>query len=819
MGAGKFCHIILELCPGESQLTHGMDSGFGDFYRIAATTELQDLKAKPDDPSYTYKGMKSPTGARSYSPVTPLNENTVQLTLKEVVGRGSDYDCTNGVDCEYGMTELACMAPIGSDFLLSKRPDQQGKQGTHMAYVPNFSREPGSGPYTVNVIGQGVALTELNILVQSELLHPFSEDGSFSTIKEVNYLWANSYWANSRWMWDPTTSTDLSRKMLNIAGSYGIRFNLMYSISRQERPEAEWPRVDVNVIGDAFKLTNTTNQDPNIKWFIVGSSSYKKSVYPQIVEWGFDMQPCPGAESKGYPYCGPNALYGQLPPGEDPNSRERSDLFKYYEAQPTEAGVTNVDVTLKFDAYPMDISWALFNTCDGTKELAKGGDYGRSEFNEAITNSLSTPEGEFLLQIYDSYGDGLCCAYGTGNFFIDVNGDEIYRSKMEGPTEIESVKFKSPNGCGGVPEPTPEPTPEPADRVPVAITIFFDQFPEDTSWELFNTCIGPASVMIAEGRGYGQSDAKKDVTVFDEHVDDGTFLFVIKDVFGDGLCCTYGEGGYSIVYNKGTPIISKFEMVDHEATPFGREESCTYTPSDDDVARYSPDFGVPYCDKPSWGVCTTAGTGLLNKKTISGEPNGPNTLGGAEVCKDGRGGEYMVDESSEAITITSQDGGITPGGLINVTSHAFIFGNPLVEDVVDFWHTEDIYSDDPKWNYIATVTPLEPGFTDVESPVFVIGDSPLQAVRVVVRWAAGGMPDADEACPSWGEFNDIDDLIFTVAAGPEGRKLGVPAASIRGATAKMAPPMAFPGVAECSGYKKGRCDAAASCEWKGNYCV
>merc|ERR1711933_696066 len=286
--AGVFCHVIFELCPGESQLTHGMDSGFGDYYRIGAT--------------------------------------------KEVVGRGSDYDCTNGVDCEYGMTELACMAPIGSDFLLSKRPDQQGKQGTHMAYVPNFSREPGSGPYTVNVIGQGVALTELNILVQSELLNPFAEDGSFSTIKEVNYLWANSYWASSRWMWDKTASTDLSRVMNRKMAKYGIRFNLMHSISREERPEAEWPRADVNVIGEAFKLTNTTNQDPNIKWFVVGSSSYKKSLYPQILEWGFDMAPCPGAEKKGYPYCGPNALYGQLPPGADPNERERSDIFKYYES-------------------------------------------------------------------------------------------------------------------------------------------------------------------------------------------------------------------------------------------------------------------------------------------------------------------------------------------------------------------------------------------------------------------------------------------------------------------------------------------------------
>merc|ERR1711933_667152 len=112
---------------------------------------------------------------------------------------------------------------------------------------------------------------------------------------------------------------DLSRVMTRKMAKYGIRFNLMHSISREQRPEAEWPRADVTVIGEAFNLTNTTNQDPNVKWFVVGSSSYKKSIYPQILEWGFDMAPCPGAESKGYPYCGPNA-------------RERSDIFKYFES-------------------------------------------------------------------------------------------------------------------------------------------------------------------------------------------------------------------------------------------------------------------------------------------------------------------------------------------------------------------------------------------------------------------------------------------------------------------------------------------------------
>merc|ERR1719356_2017435 len=134
-------------------------------------------------------------------------------------------------------------------------------------------------------------------------------------------------------MWEPTNPTDLSRQMIREMGKYGIRFNLMHSISREQRPEAGFPRTNVTVIGEAFNLTNTTDQDPNVKWFVVGSGSYKKSIYPQIVEWGFDMAPCPGAEKKGYPYCGTAALYGQSKPGSDPNDRERSDIFKYYEEQ------------------------------------------------------------------------------------------------------------------------------------------------------------------------------------------------------------------------------------------------------------------------------------------------------------------------------------------------------------------------------------------------------------------------------------------------------------------------------------------------------
>jgi len=326
---GVICYLMFELCPGESMITQGMDSGHGDYYRLGATEEWKDYKGTKD---YRYSSMGKPWQPRSYSPVTPLDSNTVQLMIKKDMGRyeGDDKDCTPGVDCQHGVSALACEIPVGSDFLLSVVPEHPRYEGANeYAYVPNFERTPGAGPYTINVVGQGIALTELNILAFSELLAPFASDGSFSTIKEVNYLWANSYWSNSKWAWQNLDAPDLARKLYLEMGKHGIRFNLMHAISREQRPEAEFPRINFDVIGDAFNLKKG-EQDPNIKWDVVGSSGFKKDVYSHIQGYGFDLEPCPSAY-KGTPFCGPNAIYGQLGYDEDPDSRERSVLFKMTE--------------------------------------------------------------------------------------------------------------------------------------------------------------------------------------------------------------------------------------------------------------------------------------------------------------------------------------------------------------------------------------------------------------------------------------------------------------------------------------------------------
>ena len=131
---GVFCHVTLELCDGETSLTQGVDSGFGDYYRLGATAEWCDYKGTDE---FSYDGMSECESARSYSHVNPLNENTVQFIIKKETGDPVKYDCTEGVDCKFGMSELMCFAPVGSEILVSVNPDHAGVDtSTHYAYRP-----------------------------------------------------------------------------------------------------------------------------------------------------------------------------------------------------------------------------------------------------------------------------------------------------------------------------------------------------------------------------------------------------------------------------------------------------------------------------------------------------------------------------------------------------------------------------------------------------------------------------------------------------------------------------------------------------------
>ena len=78
-------------------------------------------------------------------------------------------------------------------------------------------------------------------------------------------------------------------------------------------------------------------------------------------------------------------------------------------------------LTINLDNYPEETSWSITNS--GNTIVASGGTYGTSPDGSTITEVINLAAGEYTFTINDSYGDGICCTYGSGSYQLtDANG-------------------------------------------------------------------------------------------------------------------------------------------------------------------------------------------------------------------------------------------------------------------------------------------------------------------------------------------------------------------------------------------------------------
>ena len=78
------------------------------------------------------------------------------------------------------------------------------------------------------------------------------------------------------------------------------------------------------------------------------------------------------------------------------------------------------------------------------------------------------------------------------------------------------------------------------------IDITFDQYAEETSWELYDLN-GPAPVLVDSGDGYDDLDSTS--IQVRSCIESGNFGFVIYDAYSDGICCAFGQGSYTLTLN------------------------------------------------------------------------------------------------------------------------------------------------------------------------------------------------------------------------------------------------------------------------------
>ncbi len=202
--------------------------------------------------------------------------------------------------------------------------------------------------------------------------------------------------------------------------------------------------------------------------------------------------------------------------------------------------------------------------------------------------------------------------------------------------------------CGGS-----ECDPCPCLGVEVTVSITFDNYPEETSWE-----ISDGSGVVASGGTYG---SEPDGSTLDIPVclEEGCYTFTILDAFGDGICCGFGNGSYIVSVGGQTVVSGNGEFDSSESTGF-----CT-TPSDptcDDGIQNGDEEGVD-CGGSECPVCPTCDDGMMN-----GDEEGVD-CGGSEcpacpTCDDGmmNGDEEGVDcGGTECIPCPTCDDGIQNG--------------------------------------------------------------------------------------------------------------------------------------------------------------
>lgn len=164
------------------------------------------------------------------------------------------------------------------------------------------------------------------------------------------------------------------------------------------------------------------------------------------------------------------------------------------------------------------------------------------------------------------------------------------------PTCTDGVQNGQETGvdCGG-----PDCPPcAPCSGTEVTLSITLDDYPEETTWEL----VDDNNILIASGGPYGSLPSG--TTVSETFcLSDDCYDFTIFDSYGDGICCGYGNGSYSLVDENNNTLASGGNFGSSETSNFcfgSTPPSCT------DGIQNGQETGVD-CGGPDCVPCDNGG--------------------------------------------------------------------------------------------------------------------------------------------------------------------------------------------------------------------
>ncbi|MBV6653223.1 MAG: zinc metalloprotease, partial [Mameliella sp.] len=156
--------------------------------------------------------------------------------------------------------------------------------------------------------------------------------------------------------------------------------------------------------------------------------------------------------------------------------------------------------------------------------------------------------------------------------------------------------------------------PCPCNQPDLALSITLDNYPEETTWSITNA----QGATVASGGPYGNLP---DGSTVNESfsLNGGDYTFTINDSYGDGICCSYGNGSYTLTDSDGAIIASGGNFNSSESTAF-----CTDPPTAtcDDGIQNGGETGVD-CGGPNCPACPTCNDGIQNGSETGIDCGGP----------------------------------------------------------------------------------------------------------------------------------------------------------------------------------------------------
>ncbi|WP_274475369.1 zinc ribbon domain-containing protein [Mangrovimonas aestuarii] len=97
----------------------------------------------------------------------------------------------------------------------------------------------------------------------------------------------------------------------------------------------------------------------------------------------------------------------------------------------------------------------------------------------------------------------------------------------------------------------------------VYLDLVFDDYGSETSWEIYTEA--NTETPLLSGGGYADGDVSDSIELC---LEDGNYFLVIYDAYGDGMCCNYGQGSYTLRLADDTVLVQGGEFGQNDVQAF-----------------------------------------------------------------------------------------------------------------------------------------------------------------------------------------------------------------------------------------------------------